>query len=280
MAEEAQVAEAPADAGQAPSVETTAVQETSWKDSLPEEIRGHKSLETIKDVGSLAKGFVHAESMIGSDKIPVPGKWATDDDWSAVYNKLGRPETSGDYKLEASEAADADTLDWFKSTAHKIGLNSSQAQNLLNEYEERMGSHAETSNAELESKRTEADLALKREWGRAFENKVAGAKGVLMNFADEDLADLTTSDGVKFGDHPDIIKLFANVGDYIREKIGEDSIAGPKGAGVMAPDEARQKLAEIKKQGTPYWDHRHPEHDWWVQEALKFEEMLTPQEEG
>ena len=82
MAEE-QVAEAPAEVGQAPS-ETTAVQETSWKDSLPEEIRGHKSLETIKDVGSLAKGFVHAESMIGSDKIAVPGKWATDDDWSAV----------------------------------------------------------------------------------------------------------------------------------------------------------------------------------------------------
>ena len=243
MAEE-QVAEAPAEVGQAPS-ETTAVQETSWKESLPEEIRGHKSLETISDVGSLAKSFVHAESMIGSDKIPVPGKWATDDDWSVVYNKLGRPEASGDYKLEASEAADADTLDWFKSTAHKIGLNSSQAQNLLNEYEERMGSHAETSNSEL-----------------------------------EDLVDLTTADGVKFGDHPDIIKMFANVGDYIREKIGEDSIAGPKGAGVMAPDEAQQKLAEIRKQGSPYWDVRHPEHDWYVNEALKFGEMLTPEDEG
>ena len=275
MAEE-QVAEAPAEVGQAPS-ETTAVQ-TSWKDSLPEEIRGHKSLETISDVGALAKSYVHAESMIGSDKIPVPGKWATDDDWSVVYNKLGRPETSGDYKLEANDSTDGDTLDWYKATAHKIGLNSSQAQKLLNEYEERIGGHAETTNAELESRRTEADLALKKEWGRAYENKMAGAKGVLMNFADEDLAEMTTADGVKFGDHPEIVRMFSKVGDYIREKIGEDSIAGPKGAGVMAPDEAQQKLSEIKRVGSPYWDHRHPEHDWYVKEALKFGEMLTPEE--
>ena len=279
MAEEAQVAEAP-EAGQAPSVETTAVQETSWKDSLPEEIRGHKSLETISDVGALAKSYVHAESMIGSDKIPVPGKWATDDDWSVVYGKLGRPETAGDYKLEASEAADADTLDWFKATAHEVGLNSSQAQKLLSKYEEMVGSQVTGNDAELESRRTEADLALKKEWGRAYENKMAGAKGVLMNFADEDLAEMTTADGVKFGDHPEIVRMFSKVGDYIREKIGEDSIAGPKGAGVMAPDEAQQKLAEIRKEGSPYWNHRHPEHDWYVNEALKYGEMLTPDEEG
>ena len=273
MAEE-QVAEAPVDAGQAPS-ESVAQTETSWRDTLPEEIREHKSLSTIPDVGALAKSFVHAESMIGSDKIPVPGKWATDDDWSAVYSKLGRPETSGDYKLEAGETADADTLTWFKDTAHKVGLNSGQAQKLLSEYEERMGSQVTGNDAGLELARTEADLDLKREWGRAYDNKMAGAKSVLMNFADEDLAEKTLADGTKFGDHPDVVRLFSKVGDFIREKIGEDSIAGPKGNGVMAPDEASQKRNEITKEGSPYWDVRHPEHDWYVQEALKYNEMMV-----
>ena len=51
-----QVADAPVDAGQATSVEPT----NDWRTAIPEEIRGHKSLETITDVGSLAKSFVNA----------------------------------------------------------------------------------------------------------------------------------------------------------------------------------------------------------------------------
>jgi hypothetical protein len=43
----------------------------------------------------------------------------------------------------------------------------------------------------------------------------------------------------------------------------------------MAPDEASQKRSEITKEGSPYWDVRHPEHDWYVQEALKYNEMMV-----
>jgi hypothetical protein len=37
--------------------------------------------------------------MIGSDKIPVPNKYATDEDWQAVYSKLGRPESPDAYEF-------------------------------------------------------------------------------------------------------------------------------------------------------------------------------------
>ena len=52
-----------------------------WRDSIPEEIRGHSSLEHINDIGALAKSYVHAQQMVGADKVALPGKSATADEW-------------------------------------------------------------------------------------------------------------------------------------------------------------------------------------------------------
>mgnify|MGYP003672701571 CR=1 FL=1 len=64
MSEETQVADAPVveETGQATSVEPV---QNDWRSEIPEEIRSHKSLETIQDIPSLAKSFVNAQSMIG-----------------------------------------------------------------------------------------------------------------------------------------------------------------------------------------------------------------------
>ena len=40
--------------------------------------------------------------MIGADKVAIPGKHATDDDWNVVYTKLGRPNEAKDYNLAAT----------------------------------------------------------------------------------------------------------------------------------------------------------------------------------
>ena len=50
---------------------------TDWKASLSDEIRADKSLENIKDIESLAKSYVHAQKLVGAEKIPVPNKHAT-----------------------------------------------------------------------------------------------------------------------------------------------------------------------------------------------------------
>ena len=73
---------------------------TDWKANLSDEIKADKSLENIKDIESLAKSYVHAQKLVGADKIPVPNKFATEKDWDAVYEKLGRPKDATGYKYE------------------------------------------------------------------------------------------------------------------------------------------------------------------------------------
>ena len=81
----------------------TPTQNTDWKANLSDELKADKSLENIKDIESLAKGYVHAQKLVGADKIPVPNKFATEKDWDAVYEKLGRPKYSDEYKFNLPE---------------------------------------------------------------------------------------------------------------------------------------------------------------------------------
>ena len=108
----------------------------NWKDGLPDDLKTEKALESIQDIPGLAKSYIHAQKMIGSDKIPVPNKYATDEDWQAVYNKLGRPETPDAYEfnLKDNSNIDENALKGFKETAHKNGLLPKQAEAIMNFY--------------------------------------------------------------------------------------------------------------------------------------------------
>ena len=95
MSSENQVAEQPSENNVTELNNTPTINQQidNWKDTLPDDLKAEKALESIQDIPGLAKSYIHAQKMIGSDKIPVPNKYATDEDWQAVYNKLGRPRT-------------------------------------------------------------------------------------------------------------------------------------------------------------------------------------------
>ena len=146
-----------------------------WKASIPEEIRGHKSLETIQDLPSLAKSYVNAQSMIGADKIALPGKSSTPEQWGEIYSKLGRPEAADKYELSNNlpegQELDPTLMGGFTNTAHAAGLSTKQAQSLLDWYNNVLvDSSAQTTAAEqaqLEQRTNE----LKQYYGPAFEDR-------------------------------------------------------------------------------------------------------------
>ena len=114
MSSENQVAEQEQQtvASEQPTIET---KEVNWKDSLPEDLKNEKALESIQDIPGLAKSFIHAQKMVGTDKISIPNKHATDDDWNDVYSKLGRPSKPEDYQIQinSNSSVDTDALNGF-----------------------------------------------------------------------------------------------------------------------------------------------------------------------
>ena len=277
-----QVAEVSAPAEVAPS------ETTDWRNDIPEEIRGHKSLETIADVGALAKSYVNAQSMIGADKVAIPGKHATDDDWNEVYTRLGRPENPEGYQLENNLdegiPADEQMLDWYRQTAHEIGLTPTQAQKLLDKYNGELGSRFDGDTGQADQLIAETETELRREYGQAFDDRMNNANAIMLEFGNVDntdgemmsaVSEIELADGRLLGDHPEMIKMMVNIGEFITSKIGEDSLEGVKTSNAFSPADAQAKLEEIRAPSSPYWDQRHPQHQFYVDESLKYQEMVN-----
>ena len=280
MAEEQQVAEAPVETGQAPSED--------WKASLPEDIRDNQLIHNANSIESLAKTAIHAQSMIGADKLAIPGKWANDDDWNNVYTKLGKPEDAQGYKLEVKEGTqvDKDMESWYRGLAHKAGLNDRQANTIFQEYmtkeAELKAANAPPSPEDVEIIKGEAEIALKKEWGKAFDTKMNEAKGVLSEFAPKDFDQLLTKDGVPLGNDPVFIKTLANIGNYINSKLGEDKMVGNKQQPQYTPADAEKEIATLRgdpRDGGPYWDKKHPDHIRTVKQVQELMEYMHPEEE-
>ena len=101
---------------------------------VPEELRDHPSLSPIKDVPNLARSYVNAQRLIGTDKLPLPAN-PTDEDLDNIYSRLGRPESPDEYGIQADgNILTEDATARFKEIAHALRFTPDQATGILNYY--------------------------------------------------------------------------------------------------------------------------------------------------
>lgn len=251
-------------------------QPASFLESLPADLQGEPSLKNFTDAGALAKSYVHAQRMIGADKIALPGQSATEEEWRGVYSRLGMPEEASGYEYEADFSEQEHEA--FKNAAHAAGLNGMQAKHMA-EFLQAQGQMTRGSFEEAaEQARYAGEQELRQEYGAAFDQKLERAQSAAraMGIDTEMFDQVRLSDGRALGDHPFIIRLFAGLAD----QLGEDTLEGATKELVMTPDEAGRQIAEMTKQGSPYWDSQHPEHRNYVSEVFRLREYQFPETEG
>jgi len=243
---------------------------TDWKVNLSDDVKADKSLENIKDINALAKSYIHAQKMVGSDKIPVPNKYATEDDWNAVYEKLGRPKTADGYKFDLPQDKQVDevSLKEFSSQAHKLGLLPGQAQGMVKFYNEITAKSLQDADSKALAARETSTKELKQEWGQAFDQKVSQAATLAKSVGATELLDTNLEDGTKLGDHPVMIKAFAELAN----KMGEDSIVQASGPTYLTPNQIEKQIGELTQTDSAYWDKHHPNHQASVDEVLALRE--------
>ena len=268
--------EAIQDTGSQEAVSTPAAEAAApvgFLDSLPEDLRGEPSLRNFTDPAALAKSYVHAQRMIGADKIPLPGKSATDEDWANVWARLGRPEAPDKYELQFENPVFSDQeLEGFRKSAFEAGLNNRQVERMAKFLEETV-TGANMSRSEMAEKAVyEAEQELRQEFGQAFEQRMGLAyKAANQLLGDASMLDeVELSDGRKLGDHPQVVRMFAK----LAEQIGEDQLLGESSELIMTPQEATQRITEMTRRDSPYWDKLHPEHDTYVDEVLRLREYV------
>ena len=243
---------------------------TDWKASLSDDIRADKSLENIKDIESLAKSYIHGQKLVGSDKIPVPNKFATEKDWDAVYEKLGRPADATGYKYDLPEDQKIDeaSLKNFSDQAHKLGLLPGQANGMVKFYNEMTAASMQEADTTAKAAREASTTELKKEWGQAYDQKITQAANLATSVGANKLLDANMADGTKLGDHPIMIKAFAQ----LAAQMGEDNITQSSGPAFQTPAQLDKEIGELTMPGSAYWDKSHPNHQLAVEEVLALRE--------
>lgn len=247
----------------------------SWKEAIPEDLRNDPNISKFTELEALAKSYVNATRMIGQDKVAVPNNNSTEDQWNEVYNKLGRPESPDKYKLEVKSDVvplDDGAIKSFAENAHKLGLNNKQAQGILEFYKESMEGSVQQSRVDTETAQANTEAQLRKEWGRAFDDNIKRAGAVAKANMNPQILDMELKDGTRLGDHPEVIKGFANIANL----LSEDKLIGTESENVSQGVDYQSEINKlVNDRSGPYWNKSHPDHDKIVQQVFTLRTMMS-----
>lgn len=267
----AQLAENPGgttlDTGAAP---LEGAQAQSWRDSLPEDLRGAQTLSKFNDVAALARGYVNAEQLIGRDKIPMP---RTDEEFREAYKRLGAPEAAEGYTLNAKDFEQygqgaLDDLQAFKQMAFDAGLTDSQATKIFNAYVANVSAALERADTDFEVNKQAAKDALIQKYGKAYESNMQKANRTLTYLASPELINTITETGL--GNNPEFIDMMVQISKHYVEEQGIDKSQGNQ----MSVTQLNEELNKLTSHPA-YFDGSHPEHNLIVQKAQKIFEQIA-----
>ena len=245
-----------------------------FKSLIPDEYKEDKALANFQDMNQFVKSYLHAQKMVGLDKIPVPNKYATDEDWQEVYKRLGAPEKPDQYKYKFAkdQKVDENTLKAFNEVAQRNGLLPKQAENIVKFYNELNQQAVSQESSKMDAARLESETVLKTEYGAEYGKRLDQAKRLATQTLGNDFLNKTIlKDGSKLGDNASLIKAFSLLAD----KLSEDEIVKGEGADYMSAKELQRQLDELQQKDSPYWDKMHPNHKRNVDEVFKLREMLN-----
>ena len=248
--------------------ETTTEQpkEIDFKTLIPEAYKEEKSLQNFSNMDDFVKSYLHSQKLVGADKIAVPNKYATDEDWKEVYKKLGTPENADGYKYDLPEdhRIEDDVLKNFSNEAVKLGLLPHQAQGIMKYYNDVINKGMDDQTAQMKIAQEESEKELRKEYGATFDRQIQSAKNLAhATLGKEFINDTLLKDGSRLGDNPKVIKAFVSLAN----KLSEDTMVKGDQLPYLTVPEINKQIATLQQEGSAYWDKRNPGHADAVEEV-------------
>jgi hypothetical protein len=239
--------------------------DTSARWLVPEEYK-HETMNRLMDdkgtvdVAAMAKSYIHAQSLIGRDKIVIP---KGDDEWKEVYSKLGCPDDPSKYEVKKPEQMPEGITynEEGEKTLRNFGVaNGWNQKQFAAAYEQFHKHQAEQAAqyAQLDKQaRDECEANLRRELGQTFDGFAGQAKAALSQYADPDFFAFLDSKGL--GNDPRMIRVFGRIG---KELAGDTALKGGGGAPAgMTPREIEEKITTLTTDHhDALFNGEHPDH--------------------
>lgn len=163
--------------------------QTSWKDGLSEETKS--AVSGFETEGSLADGYAALYKKMGT-AVQMPTDKTSDEERSAFYQKLGRPETIADYsrpELPEGQEFDESFLSEMAAVAHAEGVSDKQFRGFIDKY---IGLQSQAAEAKVSAENAEADATQKQlheDWGGDYDKNLEISKRALRELVPAEMKD-------------------------------------------------------------------------------------------
>jgi hypothetical protein len=267
-------APAPAPAG-APSA-------PAWLEGVPEDLTGWVNEQGFKspaDVIASQRGLMRMKGVPPEELVRVQKGWDEKPETAAeVYARLGRPEKAEGYELPDVQVGEGgfDLTPGYRTKAHELGLSARQAKGIAEWFTGTSREWGTQRSEALELRDTQQELALKAEWGGAFDENLGAGKRAWASVAKaagldtNDIGALQQSLG-----YAKVMKLFASMGRALGEHepvAGETELAFGM-TPVAANAKADAILVELMKM-----DRSDPGYQAKLQESNRYRHMATQEQ--
>ncbi len=161
-----------------------------WKNNLPEEYRDEKCLDVLADLPTMTKNYVYTQKMRGKKTVAVPTETSPQTDWDAYYEAIGRPKAKEDYKADKpkdlpDELWDKELVNQIREEGWKAGFTPKQVDTVLGLYAGYQKRLAEADATAMAAEKADAETALKKEWGDAYDERMHLANAFISKTTDE-----------------------------------------------------------------------------------------------
>jgi len=202
-------------------VEYTPPEAPGFHEKLPEDIRENEHLKEVNNSADLARYYVDLKS-----------------------NYLQPPESVDGYEFEPPDGfeVDSDLFGKFKNIAFENGVNQKQFAEMMSLEVERDKTAREAMKTNIEAQSAASEAALKTEWGDKYDAKVEAAKSLLNHekVADESFKQFL--EDTRFGDNPQVIKMFEKLANLISEDVFKKPGQGQEEEGRPTGEDGRPVL--------------------------------------
>ena len=228
---------------------------------------------------NVVNSYRNLEKLMGADKagrtFTLPGEGATAEEMNTFYSKIGRPDDAAGYGLTASEGDTTGFADAASAKFHELGISAKQAAGLHEFWEGFTGDMQTKANNAQQISRVDAENALKREWGAAYDTRLANVDKAAAAFGlgEDQLLGLREAMGP--------VEAMKFVYD-LNTKIGDDTFDHGVAVddGVMTPEQARieqNKLLGDSEFLAAWTEKSHPGHKDAIARKAELSRLMNGQ---
>lgn len=216
---------------------------TSWRDSLPDDLKADPTLSKYSDLSNLAKAHVELQKKFGQKGVFKPGKDASPEEIKSFREAMGIPTDPTKYDMGQFEGVKVDPaiITWAQKVGTENGIDPAALKNIITDYFKIDAQNEVTRKSATETEMKKGLDGLKTEWGDAFDRNLQRA-----NFAAEKIGGKPLIDAlVKAGVHnnPVILKAFENAAKlYSEDKLREGGINDSR----VTPGEIDAKIQAVQ----------------------------------